>query len=39
MQIVYIGDSLHEMSNPVFWENEKNISICNLLKTPQSAKR
>ena len=24
MQIV-LGDNLHEMSNPVFWENKKNI--------------
>ena len=23
MQIVSIGDNLHEMSNPVFWENKK----------------
>ena len=25
MQIVSIGDNLHEISNPVFWENKKNI--------------
>ena len=25
MQIVSIGDNLHEMSNPIFWENKKNI--------------
>ena len=25
MQIVSIGDNLHGMSNPVFWENKKNI--------------
>ena len=25
MQIVSNGDNLHEMSNPVFWENKKNI--------------
>ena len=25
MQIVSLGDNLHEMSNPVFWENKKNI--------------
>ena len=31
MQIVSIGDSLHKMSNPVFWENEKDISICSLV--------
>ena len=24
MQIVSIGDNLHEVSNPVFWENKKN---------------
>ena len=23
MQIVSNGDDLHEMSNPVFWENKK----------------
>ena len=22
------GDNLHEMSNPIFWENKKNISKC-----------
>ena len=32
MQIVSNGDNLHEMSNPVFWKNKKNISICRLLK-------
>ena len=32
MQIVSIGDNLHEMSNPVFWENKKNILKCRLLK-------
>ena len=26
MQIVSNGDNLHEMSNPVFWENKKNIT-------------
>ena len=25
MQIVSSGDNLHEMSDPVFWENKKNI--------------
>ena len=25
MQIVSIGDNLHEMSDPIFWENKKNI--------------
>ena len=27
MQIVSNGDNLHEMPNPVFWENKKNISL------------
>ena len=31
MQIVSIGDDLHEISNPVFWENKKNITKCRLL--------
>ena len=26
MQIVSNGDNLHEMLNPVFWENMKNVS-------------
>ena len=26
MQIVSNGDDLHEMSNPVFWENKKSIT-------------
>ena len=25
MQTVSTGDSLHEMPNPVFWKNKKNI--------------
>ena len=32
MQIVSLGDNLHEMSYPVFWENKKNISKYRLLK-------
>ena len=33
MQIVSIGDNLHEMSDPVFCKkNKKNISKCPLLK-------
>ena len=32
MQIVSIGDNLHEMSKPVFRENKKNFSVCRLLK-------
>ena len=32
MQIVSLGDNLHEMSNPVFWENKKNLPKCCLLK-------
>ena len=31
LQIISIGDNLHEMSNPVSWENMKIISICHLL--------
>ena len=27
MQIVSIGDNMHGMSNPVLWENKKNIII------------
>ena len=27
MQIVSLGDDLHEMSNPVFWKNKKKIVI------------
>ena len=25
MQVVSIGDNLHEMSQPVIWENKKNV--------------
>ena len=25
MQIVSLGDNLHEMVNPIFWENDSNI--------------
>ena len=32
MQIVSKRDNLHEMSNPVFWENTKYILSCRLLK-------
>ena len=32
MQIVSIGDNLHEISNPVSRENKKDISKCCLLK-------
>ena len=27
MQIVSLGDNLHETPNPIFWENKKNISM------------
>ena len=27
MQVAFNGDNLHEMSNSVFWENKKNISM------------
>ena len=37
MQIVSIGDNLHEMSNPVFWEKIKkyivNLSSAELAQT------
>ena len=26
MQIVSIGDNLHEVSDPIFWKNKKNIT-------------
>ena len=32
MQMVSIGDHLHEMINPVFLENKKIVSKCRLLK-------
>ena len=32
MQTVFLGDSLNELSLPVFWENKKNISEFNLQK-------
>ena len=36
MQIVSLGDNLHEMSNPVFWEKIRKItSFCRLLKMPR----
>ena len=40
MQIVSIGDSLHEMSQPVFWggEKKKNISISSGESSSFSAK-
>ena len=25
MQFISLGDNLHEMLNPIFWENKKNI--------------
>ena len=37
MQIVSIGDNLHEMSNPIFWEKKKKI-ITNL-SSPELAQR
>ena len=27
MQIISNGDNLHEMSNPVFWENKKKYRL------------
>ena len=32
MQIVFLGDEFHEVSNPIFFENKQNISKCRLLK-------
>ena len=32
MQIVSYGDNLHELSNPIFWENKEDISKCRPLK-------
>ena len=31
MQIVSVGDNLHEMLKPVFYENKTNILKCRLL--------
>ena len=28
LETICNGDILHEMPNPVFWENKKHISIC-----------
>ena len=30
------GSTFHEITNPVFWENKKNISICRILKFTNS---
>ena len=39
MQIVFTGDSLHEMSNPVFWEKyEKYDQFVVCLISPESGK-
>ena len=32
MQIVSLGDNLHDMLNPVFYRKQKNISKCHPLK-------
>ena len=40
MQIVSIGDNLHEMSNPVFWKKqEKYFKMLSGENFAQSAKR
>ena len=41
MQILSIGDNLHEMSNPVFWEKirKKKIEMSSAENITQSAKR
>ena len=31
MQIISLGDNLHEISKPIFWLNKKNTSKCHLL--------
>ena len=33
MQIIPSGDNLQEKLSPIFYKNEKNISICRLLKS------
>ena len=38
MQIVSIGDNLHEMSNPVFWGEKKKIQFVLCLIFTQSTK-
>ena len=42
MQIVSIGDNLHEISNPVFWEKKKkysNFSSAELAKSVVKVKK
>ena len=40
MEIVFIGDNLHEMSEPVFWEKyEKYFNISSVENFIQRAKR
>ena len=35
-EFMQTGDNLHELSNPVFWENnKKKPSICHLLNKPR----
>ena len=34
MQIVSSADNLHEILNPVFWENIKILLVCHLLNLP-----
>ena len=35
MQIVSLGDTLHEMSKPILWKkNKKTKSVCRLLNSP-----
>ena len=38
MQIVSNGDDLHEMSNPVFWENKKNVTYLSSAELGKSGK-
>ena len=39
MQIVSTGDTLHEMTNPVYWENKKIFQQSSAENFTQSAKR
>ena len=39
MQIVSLGDNLHEMSKPILWKNEKNIiNLVSAELAPESGK-
>ena len=38
MQIVSVGDNLHEMSNPVFWEKLEYFNMLSAKNFTQNAK-